>query len=141
MRIHEVDSIELSRTGARGNRAFYVIDDRADGQRQVVRNLQVVVPDYDPHRRAGADVPDGARVDAGQDRRAGQTQFFGQRDDAGVIGPWAERSPRSSIAAAAGGNPDRVDRGSGDRVDRVRGSLRRLAEQANAHVDGRDSGC
>ena len=44
MRLGEVGSIQLSETGARGNRGFYVIDDRGrmvDGE--AVRDLQVVV--------------------------------------------------------------------------------------------------
>ena len=94
MRIHEVDSIELSRSGARGNRAFYVIDDRGrmvNGK--VVRNLQVVVPEYDPDaEQLTLTFPDGAqvggRVTLGEPV---QTQFFGRpRTAPEVIGPWAE---------------------------------------------------
>ena len=82
MRIHEVESIDLSPTGARGNRAFFVIDARGrmvNGK--VVRNLQVGRPRLRPRRRrADAHLP--GRV-AG--RRAGS--------------PTASRSRPSSSAA------------------------------------------
>ena len=48
MRLRAVDAVELSELGARGNRAFYVIDEK----RRLMNgkgagNLQAVVPDYD----------------------------------------------------------------------------------------------
>jgi uncharacterized protein len=136
MRIHEVDSIELSETGARGDRAFYVIDDRArmvNGK--VVRNLQVVVPDYDPDTdQLTLTFPDGSqvggRVALGEPV---QTEFFGRpREVPEVIGPWAgaisaffERPLRLVATRTA------VDRGMQATTSIVsRGSLRRLAEQA-----------
>ena len=144
MRIHEVDSIELSRTGARGNRAFYVIDDRGrmvNGK--VVRNLQVVVPDYDPDTdELVLTFPDGARV--GGRVTLGeplQTQFFGRpRTTPEVIGPWAEAisaffdRPLRLVATRTA-----VDRGIQATASLVsRGALRRLAEQAECDtVDGR----
>jgi uncharacterized protein YcbX len=144
MRIHEVDSIELSRSGARGNRAFYVIDDRGrmvNGK--VVHNLQVVVPAYDPDaEELTLTFPDGAEV--GGRVRLGEpvlTQFFGRpREAPEVIGPWAE------AISAFFGRPLRlvatrtaVDRGLKATASIVsRGSLRRLAEQAECDtVDGR----
>ncbi len=144
MRIHEVDSIELSRSGARGNRAFYVIDDRGrmvNGK--VVRNLQVVVAAYDPDaEELTLTFPDGAqvggRVTLGEPV---QTQFFGRpRRSPEVIGPWAEAissffdRPLRLVAARTA-----VDRGIQASASVVsRGSLRRLAEQAECDtVDAR----
>jgi uncharacterized protein len=144
MRIHEVDSIELSHSGARGNRAFYVIYHRGvmvNGK--VVRNLQVVVPTYDPDaEELTLTFPDGARV--GGRVTLGepvQTQFFGRpRMAPEVIGPWAH------AISAFFGRPLRlvatrtaVDRGIQATVSVVsRASLRRLAEQAESGtVDGR----
>jgi uncharacterized protein YcbX len=144
MRIHQVDSIELSRSGARGNRAFYVIDDRGrmvNGK--VVRNLQVVVPDYDPDSdELVLTFPDGARV--GGRVALGEpvpTQFFGRpRRTPEVIGPWAEAistffdRPLRLVSTRTA-----VDRGMQATASVVsRGSLRRLAEQAGCDtVDGR----
>jgi uncharacterized protein len=144
MRIHEVDSIELSRSGARGNRAFYVVDDRGrmvNGK--VVRNLQVVVPTYDPDTdELTLTFPDGSavggRVALGEPV---QTQFFGRpRVDPEVIGPWAEAisaffdRPLRLVATRTA-----VDRGIRATASVVsRGSLRRLAEQAECDtVDAR----
>jgi uncharacterized protein YcbX len=144
MRIHEVDSIELSRNGARGDRAFYVIDDRGrmvNGK--VVRNLQVVTPAYDPDaEELTLTFPGGARVDGPV--RLGEplpTQFFGRpRSSPEVIGPWAEAisaffdRPLRLVATRTA-----VDRGIRATVSVVsRGSLRRLAEQAECDtVDSR----
>ncbi len=144
MRIHEVDAIELSRNGARGDRAFYVIDDRGrmvNGK--VVRNLQVVVPTYD----ADADeltmtFPDGEQVsDRVRLAEPVPTQFFGRpRKAPEVIGPWSEAisaffdQPLRLVATRTA-----VDRGIKATASVVsRGSLRRLAEQAESDtVDGR----
>ena len=138
MRIHEVDSIELSRSGARGNRAFYVIDDQGrmvNGK--VVRNLQVVSPAYDPDsEELVLTFPDGARV--GGQVALGEpvrTQFFGRpRSSPEVIGPWAEAisaffdRPLRLVATRTA-----VDRGLRATASVVsRGSLRRLAEQAES---------
>lgn len=144
MRIKEVDSIDLSQTGARGDRAFFVIDDRArmvNGK--VVRDLQVVTADYGP----GSDeltltFPDGSHVDG---RVAYgdliETQFFGRQETVPeVIGPWARAiseffgRPLRLVAS-----PTAVDRGLTGTASVVsRGSLRRLAEQAERdEVDAR----
>ena len=144
MRIHEVDSIELSRSGARGDRAFYVIDDRGQMVNgKVVRNLQVVVAAYDPDaEELTLRFPDGAqvggRVTLGEPV---QTRFFGRpRRSPEVIGPWAEAissffdRPLRLVAARTA-----VDRGIQASASVVsRGSLRRLAEQAECDtVDAR----
>jgi uncharacterized protein len=144
MRIREVDSIDLSRTGARGDRAFYVIDDRGrmvNGK--VVRNLQVVVADYDPDSlELTLTFPDGSRAE-GRVTYGDPvpTQFFGLHDALPeVIGPWAQtiseffERPLRLVAS-----PTAVDRGVAGTTSIVsRGSLRRLAEQAEQQeVDAR----
>jgi uncharacterized protein YcbX len=144
MRIQEVDSIDLSETGARGDRAFFVIDDRArmvNGK--VVRDLQVVTPDYDPDTdELALTFPDGSRVDG---RVAYgppvQTRFFGREETVPeVVGPWSEAiseffgRPLRLVASRTA-----VDRGITATASIVsRGSLRRLAEQAERDaVDAR----
>ena len=144
MRIREAESIELSRTGARGNRAFYVVDDRGrmvNGK--VVRNLQVVIPDYDPDAlQLRLTFPDGSHVE-GRVAHGDpiETQFFGLHDTVPeVVGPWAEAiseffgQPLRLVAS-----PTAVDRGLAGTASIVsRGSLRRLAEQAEGQeVDAR----
>ena len=52
MRLRSVDAVELSELGARGNRAFYVIDEK----RRLMNGkgagrMQAVVPDYDVDAR------------------------------------------------------------------------------------------
>jgi uncharacterized protein len=136
MRLREVDSIQLSETGALGNRRFYVIDDRGrmvNGK--VVRNLQVVVPDYDAE--AGVltlAFPDG--TDVGGAVAYGETltsKFFsGVRESREVTGPWAaalsEFFGRPLRLAATDTAVDRGLRGAASIISRA--SLRRLAEQA-----------
>jgi len=144
MRIREAESIDLSKTGARGNRAFYVVDDRGrmvNGK--VVRNLQVVAPEYDPDsRQLTLTFPDGSQVGgrvAYGDRI--QTQFFGEDETVPeVIGPWAEAiSEFFERPLRIVGSPTAVDRGLAGTTSVVsRGSLRRLAEQAEEQeVDAR----
>src|ERR1700761_2061406 len=136
MRIREVDSIELSETGARGDRAFFVIDDRGrmvNGK--VVRNLQVVVPDYDPDTdELALSFPDGSRVEGRVAHGAPlQTQFFGREQTVPeVLGPWSDAisdffgRPLRLVAARTA-----VDRGPAATASVVsRGSLQRLAEHA-----------
>jgi uncharacterized protein len=144
MRIREVESIELSATGARGNRAFFVIDDRArmvNGK--VVRNLQVVTPDYDPDTdELRLTFPDGSAVDG---RVAYgdpiETQFFGRTQTVPeVVGPWSEAiSTFFDRPLRLVSSPTAVDRGMAATASVLsRASLRRLAEQAHTDaVDGR----
>lgn len=133
-RISSVDAIELSQNGARGDRAFYIVDDRgrlANGK--VVRNLQVVVSEYEPDTdELALAFPDGTRVTGRvtYGERV-QTQFHGRpRSDREVLGPWADAissffdRPLRLIASRTA-----VDRG----IDAVAsiistGSVRRLAE-------------
>lgn len=137
--IRAVDAIELDRSGARGDRAFYVVDETGalvNGKR--IGSLHTVIADYAV--RGGTltlRFPDGEEV--GAPVRLGAevvTSFFGAPRPARVLdGPWsaalshfAERSLRIVTAGSA------VDRGIEGAVSLVsRGSLERLAE-----VDGPD---
>jgi len=93
MRVRAVEAVELTAVGARGNRSFYVIDERGqmlNGKRH--GGLQTIVPDYDIN--AGTltlTFPDGGRVEGtvalGEPV---QTIFHGRpRRSPEVLGPWA----------------------------------------------------
>jgi uncharacterized protein len=145
-RIREVEAIELGPDGARGDRAFYVVD--ASGAMLNAKRLaalQTVVADLDP----GADtlrftMPDGREV-SGPVRLGPETEttFFGAARRARVLdGPWGE-----ALSALAGqplrvvaplDRPSGVDRGPAGAVSLVsRGSLRRLAAGDGPAIDPR----
>ena len=94
MRVSAVDAIELDELGARGDRAFYVIDERGRMvNAKQLGELQTVIPEYDP----GAETlvlafPDGARV--GGELQYGETlttRFFSAPMPARELrGPWAD---------------------------------------------------
>lgn len=93
-RLHSVDAIELGSTGARGDRGFFVIDDRGrmvNGK--VVLDLQTVVADWrQDTSELALTFPDGTRaagvVDGGP---AVATTFFSVPREAVVPdGPWSE---------------------------------------------------
>jgi uncharacterized protein YcbX len=145
MRLRPVDAVELSELGARGDRAFYVIDER----RRLMNGkgaggMQAVVPDYD--------------VDAGQltftfpagevvtgDVELGdeiQTNYFDSIHFAReLVGPWADALSEFMdqpvrLVAAPGVGADRGRAGSVSLMSRA--SLRELAEVAGSEpVDGR----
>jgi MOSC domain-containing protein len=145
MRLRPVDAVELSELGARGDRAFYVIDER----RRLMNGkgaggMQAVVPDYD--------------VDAGQltftfpagevvtgDVELGdeiQTNYFDSIHFAReLVGPWADALSEFMdqpvrLVAAPGVGADRGRAGSVSLMSRA--SLRHLAEVAGSEpVDGR----
>ena len=145
MRLRAVDAVELSEMGARGNRAFYVIDEK----RRLMNgkgagNMQAVVPDYDVDAGeltfafpSGEVV--GGHVEFGDEI---QTNFFGSIHFAKeLVGPWADalsdfmgRPVR--LVAAPGVGADRGRAGSVSLMSRA--SLRQLAEVAGSEpVDGR----
>ncbi len=144
-RLHEVDRIELDVTGARGNRRFYLIDDRdrmLNGKQ--LGELSTIVADYS----AADDVltmtlSGGRRISAGVQRgEVIETTFFSRRRDARLVeGPWSgaitEHVGRPLRLVEASGWA--VDRGTGGGVSLIsRASLARLAEEAAARaVDGR----
>jgi uncharacterized protein YcbX len=144
MRLRAVEAVELGELGARGNRAFYVIDEK----RRLMNGkgaggMQAVVPDYDVEAGeltftfpSGEIV--GGRVEYGDEI---QTNFFGSIHLAKeLIGPWAEAlsdfmgHPVRLVAPEIG-----TDRGRAGSVSLMsRASLRQLAAVADsAPVDGR----
>lgn len=141
-RLRPVQQIELGELGARGDRAFYVIDERGrmvNGKR--FGELQTVVAGYDP---AGGELsltfPDGT-VARGQVAYGETltTRFVSQTSEARLVrGPWEE------ALSAYLGHPLRlveprvgaIDRGRRGAVSLIsRASLRRLGEVAAEEVD------
>jgi MOSC domain-containing protein len=144
MRLLAVDRVELERNGARGNRRFYVIDERdrmVNGKQ--LSGLTTLVAEYsEAEERLALTFPDGTVVD-GRIGRGGamRTQFFSAEGEAAVIaGPWSEAlsehlgQPLRLVEA-----PGSVDRGPDGGVSLIsRGSLARLAEAAaQPEVDSR----
>jgi uncharacterized protein YcbX len=144
MRVSAVDSIELDELGARGNRAFYVIDERGrmiNGKQLGL--LQTVVPDYDLKARTlTLTFPDG-------DRAAGEiaygdtleTTFFSRDFEVRELcGPWSDALSSFAGRSLRLVKPEiAVDRGRAGATSIVsRASLRRLAEVAERdEVDAR----
>jgi uncharacterized protein YcbX len=136
MRLRQVDAIELDEYGARGDRCFYVVDERGrmvNGKQ--FAQLQTVVPDYD--QVAGEltlTFPDGRRA---QGRVAYgdpvTTRFYRRSDQAPELqGPWSSElsafigHPLRIVAARTG-----VDRGRQGGASIIsRASLGRLARAA-----------
>src|ERR1700744_3457324 len=144
MRLRAVDAVGLDGLGARGNRPFYVIDDK----RRLMNGkgagaMQAVVPDYDVDAgELSLTFPSGEAV-SGHVEYGGeiQTTFFGSIYFAKeLLGPWAEAlsefmgHPVRLVAPEIG-----TDRGRAGSVSLMsRASLRQLAEVADSDpVDGR----
>jgi uncharacterized protein len=141
-RLRSVDNILLGESGAVGDRRFFVIDERSrmlNGKQ--IGELQAVVATYDGQRLA-LEFPDGSAVDEVVEFGEALTArfFSGELEGRLVRGPWAQalsehtgRDLRLVETATA------IDRGRGGSVSLMsRGSLRRLAEQAETDfVDGR----
>jgi uncharacterized protein len=145
MRLRAVDALELSELGARGNRAFYVIDEK----RRLMNGkgagrMQAVVPAYDVDTGeltftfpSGEVV--GGLVEYGDEI---QTNFFGSIEFAKeLVGPWADALSEFMgqpvrLVAAPGVGADRGRAGSVSLMSRA--SLRQLAQVAGSEaVDGR----
>ncbi|HEY3729179.1 MAG TPA: MOSC domain-containing protein [Solirubrobacteraceae bacterium] len=135
-RLHAVEQIELAAHGARGNRAFYVIDARGrmlNGKQ--LGQLQAVVASFDPVAgELGLTFPDGGAV-RGIVRYGDKiaTRFFSLELWARPLeGPWAdalsEFAGRSLRLVEAGTAVDRGRRGAVSVISRA--SMRRLAEEA-----------
>ncbi len=136
MRVSEVESIELGELGARGDRVFYVVDERGrmiNGKQ--LGELQTIVPEYDGEGETLAlTFADGTRVAAPLDYGdTVPTRFFSAPRDARELrGPWSqalssrlERPLRLVRAQTA------VDRGRAGATSVIsRSSLRRLAAAA-----------
>ena len=144
MRLEGVDGIELGELGARGNRAFYLIDERGSMvNAKRLGALHTIVPSYDLD--AGTlelRFPDGARV-AGTVEYGDvlQTRFLSrQRAARELRGPWSAAlssyfdRPLRVVAPEIG-----ADRGRAGATSIIsRASLRRLAEVAERDsVDAR----
>jgi uncharacterized protein len=144
MRLRQVDAIELDEYGARGDRSFYVVDERGlmvNGKR--FAQLQTVVPEYDPVAgELTLTFPDGHRaqghVEYGDPVT---TRFYRRSDEAPELrGPWSSAlssfigHPLRIVAARTG-----VDRGRAGGASIVsRASLGRLAQvAARESVDAR----
>jgi uncharacterized protein YcbX len=144
MRLRAVDAVELGDLGARGNRAFYVIDEK----RRLMNgkgagSMQAVVPEYDLDAgELTLSFPSGevvsGHVKYGEEI---QTNFFGAIYFAKeLLGPWADAlsdfmgHPVRLVAPEIG-----TDRGRAGSVSLMsRASLRQLATVADsAPVDGR----
>jgi uncharacterized protein len=141
-RVCSVDRVQLGDCGAIGDRRFFVIDERSrmlNGKQ--LGELQAVVATCDGDRLV-LGFPDGSAVNEVVELGdTVSTRFFSHQMEARlVLGPWAGalsdftgRELRLVETATAS------DRGVGGSVSLVsRGSLRRLAEQAQTdHIDPR----
>jgi MOSC domain-containing protein len=143
-RVREVPEIELGERGARGDRAFYIIDERdrmVNGKN--FKHLQTVVADYNPAAEAlTVAFPDGSEA-AGEVTYDGTitTSFFNHPKEARVVrGPWND-----ALSAFFGqplrlvGTASAVDRGKHGAISVMsRASLRHLSAIAErAGVNGR----
>ncbi|MGH2867897.1 MAG: MOSC domain-containing protein [Solirubrobacteraceae bacterium] len=136
MRVVAVDEIELGPLGARGNRAFCVIDERGrmvNGK--TVASLQTVLAEYDAEAgELGLVFPDGTETRAALGY--GETlpiRFFGHESNARELrGPWSEAlSARLGRALRLVQPEIGVDRGRKGAASLISlGSLRRLAHEA-----------
>ncbi len=142
-RMREVDEIELGLRGARGDRAFFVIDERGrmmNGKN--FKTLQTVVADYDPDASTLAlEFSDGERVSGAlQFGCTITTSFFSHPKEARELaGPWSEALSGffgASLRLVA--TTSAVDRGRRGAISVIsRASLGKLAEIAER--DGVDA--
>lgn len=143
-RVQRVDSVELDETGARGNRRFFLIDERDRMvNSKVLGALQQVVSDFDEDsRRLSLHFPDGTVVEdeIGEDGDRLEARFYSEQRAVRVL-----PSAFSQAVSELVGRPLRVVEGA-PAVDRGRegavslvssASLERLASQAG--VDELDS--
>jgi MOSC domain-containing protein len=144
MRLRARDTIELGEMGARGDRAFYLIDERGSMvNAKRIGGLHAIVPSYDPAAQTFAlNFPDGTEV-AGtiEYGDALQTRFLSESRAARELrGPWSDAlstyfdRPLRLVAPETG-----ADRGRAGATSIIsRSSLRRLAEVAQSEdVDAR----
>jgi uncharacterized protein YcbX len=143
-RLRAVDAIELEAGGARGNRRFFVIDDRdrmVNGK--VIGALQSVVASFDERSgRLEFEFPDGSRVE--DEVRLGApvaAKFFSRQSEGRLVdGPWASalsgRLGQPLRLVSAGSAVDRGAVGAASLISRA--SLERLARQADVDtIDAR----
>lgn len=143
MRLRAVDAVELEELGARGNRAFYVIDERGrmmNGKN--FKNLQAVVADYSSEAETLAlAFPDGSQA-TGEVRYGDPvtTSFFSHPTEAREVpGPWSDAlSQFFGQPLRLVHTPSAVDRGRRGAVSVIsQASLRHLAQVADR--DGVDA--
>ena len=150
MRVGDVDEVSLGRSGARGDRRFFVADERGrmvNGK--VFGELQTIVPTWNEADSVlSLRFPDGSLVTgATAPGELLDVRFFSRPVQARVVdGPWndalyAYLGARVRICelVSADGRGSGVDRGDAGAASLVSlGSLRRLAEEAEvASVDPR----
>lgn len=139
-RLQTVQEIMLERTGARGDRRFFLIDERGrmvNGKR--LGRLQAVQSSYDEaSERLSLELPDGTVIaDTIRFGHPVQTEAYGNfRIGRLVDGPWGQAlsdwlgEPLRLIETDSA-----VDRGTDGATSLVsRGSLRRLAQEAGAET-------
>jgi uncharacterized protein len=149
-RLRRVESVWLSTGGARGDRAFFLIDQRGRMINAKVHGvLQAVVADWDEGaQRLRLSFPDRAPVEGVVVAGRGMTaRFYSDPAACSVVdGPWAEAlssylgEPVRVVRAAPGADRSSgVDRGFEGAVSLIsRESLSRLATEARVdEVDGR----
>lgn len=143
-RVQAVDRLELDATGARGDRRFYLIDDRdrmLNGKQ--LGDLQAVLAEFAPETGVlELRLPDREVISGVVELGPGlATRFFSRpREDRLVLGPWAAAlsefigQPLRLMASASA-----VDRGTRGAVSLIsRASLARLAEAGDERdLDGR----
>ena len=135
-RLRSVDRTQLDRTGARGNREFFVVDERGRMvSGKVLGELQAVIADYScDDQRLELSFPGGTVVDGNV--VLGETisvRFFShERESRVVAGPWSDALSgyvgRPLRLVHGGGAVDRGTRGAASLISRA--SLARLAEAA-----------
>jgi uncharacterized protein YcbX len=144
-RLRQVDSIALQQSGARGNRRYYVIDERGRMvNAKALGGLQTVVASLEDDRLA-LSFPDGRVVEDSPVRgESVQTQFFSRAREARLVdGPWSEALSdhlgRPLRLVEADGHGAGVDRGLDGAVTLIsRASVARLASAAGVpEVDER----
>ena len=144
MRVAAVDAIVLGPLGARGNRAFHLIDERGrmvNGKQ--LGELQKIVADYDSEAgRLALAFPDGTRAEGAVAHGPTlSTRFFSREHEVRELrGPWAQAISafvgRELRLVASEAGIDRGREGSTSVISRA--SLRRLAEVAERDsVDAR----
>jgi uncharacterized protein len=134
MRLQNVDSIELTRAGAVGNRRFFVLDERGRMiNSKIVGELQTVVATTSDGRLQLA-FPDGSQVQAPVALGDPVTAkfFSGEVEGRLVEGPWAEALSehigQTVNLVEAEGSVDRGADGAASLISRA--SLDRLASEA-----------
>jgi uncharacterized protein YcbX len=138
-RLQPAESVSLDRDGARGNRRFFVIDDRQRmlNGKQLGRLLSVVAKYDADDRHLALTFPGGDLVEG--DVSCGdtvKTRFFSRAREARVVeGPWSEALSaycgRPLRLVEADGDGRAVDRGRSGAVTLVsRASVRRLTSAA-----------